>query len=109
MSSTDASAETATRATGTGPAGFKLEVIVLPVADVDRAKQFYERLGWRLDAAFAAARLPGGAADPAGLAGLDHLRRRGRPTPRRAPSTAWSSPSTTWRPRAPSSSTTAST
>jgi predicted enzyme related to lactoylglutathione lyase len=28
----------------------KLEVIVLPVADVDRAKQFYESLGWRLDA-----------------------------------------------------------
>ena len=27
-----------------------LEVIVLPVADVDRAKQFYESLGWRLDA-----------------------------------------------------------
>jgi catechol 2,3-dioxygenase-like lactoylglutathione lyase family enzyme len=29
---------------------FKLEVIVLPVADVDRAKAFYESLGWRLDA-----------------------------------------------------------
>ena len=28
----------------------KLEVIVLPVSDVDRAKEFYERLGWRLDA-----------------------------------------------------------
>ncbi|CAB3747457.1 VOC family protein [Paraburkholderia solisilvae] len=27
----------------------KLEVIVIPVADVDRAKQFYTRLGWRLD------------------------------------------------------------
>src|SRR4029079_14882507 len=27
-----------------------LEVIVLPVADVDRAKAFYESLGWRLDA-----------------------------------------------------------
>jgi len=27
----------------------KLEVVVLPVSDVDRAKQFYERLGWRLD------------------------------------------------------------
>ncbi|MDR6384825.1 catechol 2,3-dioxygenase-like lactoylglutathione lyase family enzyme [Paraburkholderia caribensis] len=27
----------------------KLEVVVIPVADVDRAKQFYERLGWRLD------------------------------------------------------------
>jgi catechol 2,3-dioxygenase-like lactoylglutathione lyase family enzyme len=31
----------------------KLEVIVLPVANVDRAKQFYGDLGWRLDADFA--------------------------------------------------------
>jgi predicted enzyme related to lactoylglutathione lyase len=28
----------------------KLEVVVVPVSDVDRAKAFYERLGWRLDA-----------------------------------------------------------
>ena len=28
----------------------KLEVVVLPVADVDRAKDFYKELGWRLDA-----------------------------------------------------------
>lgn len=28
----------------------KLEVVVLPVADVDRAKAFYQGLGWRLDA-----------------------------------------------------------
>jgi catechol 2,3-dioxygenase-like lactoylglutathione lyase family enzyme len=32
----------------------KFELVVLPVRDVDRAKQFYERLGWRLDADFAA-------------------------------------------------------
>ena len=32
---------------------FKLEIVVLPVADVDRAKEFYTRLGWRLDADFA--------------------------------------------------------
>lgn len=31
----------------------KLEVVVLPVADPDRAKAFYESLGWRLDADFA--------------------------------------------------------
>jgi catechol 2,3-dioxygenase-like lactoylglutathione lyase family enzyme len=31
----------------------KLEVVPLPVADVDRAKRFYEGLGWRLDADFA--------------------------------------------------------
>ncbi len=30
----------------------KLEVVVVPVADVDRAKDFYQRLGWRLDADF---------------------------------------------------------
>ena len=27
----------------------KLEVVVIPVSDVDRAKVFYEKLGWRLD------------------------------------------------------------
>src|SRR6266852_813386 len=28
----------------------KLEIVVIPVSDVDRAKEFYTRLGWRLDA-----------------------------------------------------------
>lgn len=40
-------------ATGTPPVNageMKLEVVVLPVSDVDRAKRFYEGLGWRLDA-----------------------------------------------------------
>jgi len=32
--------------------GMKLEVVVLPVSDVDRAKGFYAGLGWRLDADF---------------------------------------------------------
>jgi catechol 2,3-dioxygenase-like lactoylglutathione lyase family enzyme len=31
----------------------KLEIVVVPVSDVDRAKRFYEVLGWRLDADFA--------------------------------------------------------
>jgi catechol 2,3-dioxygenase-like lactoylglutathione lyase family enzyme len=31
----------------------KLEVVVIPVSEVDRAKAFYEKLGWRLDADFA--------------------------------------------------------
>jgi catechol 2,3-dioxygenase-like lactoylglutathione lyase family enzyme len=30
----------------------KLEVVVVPVSDVDRAKGFYQSLGWRLDADF---------------------------------------------------------
>jgi catechol 2,3-dioxygenase-like lactoylglutathione lyase family enzyme len=32
----------------------KLEVVVIPVADVDRAKRFYSNLGWRLDGDYAA-------------------------------------------------------
>ena len=31
----------------------KLEVVIIPVADVDRAKRFYEGLGWRLDGEYA--------------------------------------------------------
>jgi catechol 2,3-dioxygenase-like lactoylglutathione lyase family enzyme len=34
-------------------ADMKLEVVVIPVSDVDRAKEFYARLGWRLDADYA--------------------------------------------------------
>jgi catechol 2,3-dioxygenase-like lactoylglutathione lyase family enzyme len=50
MSSAETSGE---GAAGTPPvqAGeVKLEVVVVPVSDVDRAKRFYEGLGWRLDA-----------------------------------------------------------
>jgi catechol 2,3-dioxygenase-like lactoylglutathione lyase family enzyme len=35
------------------PADLKLEIVVIPVSDADRAKQFYAGLGWRLDADFA--------------------------------------------------------
>src|SRR5512146_776158 len=31
----------------------KFEIVVIPVSDVDRAKAFYTKLGWRLDAEFA--------------------------------------------------------
>ena len=49
MSMTDQSGD----ATGTARAAtddMKLEVVTIPVSDVDRAKDFYTRLGWRLDA-----------------------------------------------------------
>ncbi len=36
-----------------GPVDMKLEVVVVGVSDIDRAKAFYEKLGWRLDADFA--------------------------------------------------------
>jgi hypothetical protein len=32
----------------------KLEVVIIPVSDVERAKEFYTKLGWRLDADFTA-------------------------------------------------------
>jgi catechol 2,3-dioxygenase-like lactoylglutathione lyase family enzyme len=35
-----------------GRVDMKFEVVVIPVSDVDRAKEFYARLGWRLDADF---------------------------------------------------------
>jgi len=42
--------EDVTSAAKTGKMDMKLEVIVIPVSDVDRAKAFYGGLGWRLDA-----------------------------------------------------------
>src|SRR5882762_2406827 len=43
----------ATRSRSVDAMELRLEVIVLPVSDVDRAKDFYVALGWRLDADFA--------------------------------------------------------
>ena len=40
-------------AAGNARVDVKLEAVVIPVSDVDRAKKFYESLGWRLDADFA--------------------------------------------------------
>ena len=34
------------------PVDMKFEIVVIPVSDVDRAKEFYAKLGWRLDADF---------------------------------------------------------
>ena len=44
----------ATSAASGARVDMKLEVVVIPVSDVDRAKEFYAKLGWRLDADFAA-------------------------------------------------------
>src|SRR5262245_35975093 len=46
--------EQATKRAIAGSVETKLEVVVLPVSDVERAKRFYGSLGWRLDADFAA-------------------------------------------------------
>ena len=54
MSSTQARSDTGTESPRAATVDMKLEVVVIPVSDVDRAKGFYEGLGWRLDADFAA-------------------------------------------------------
>jgi catechol 2,3-dioxygenase-like lactoylglutathione lyase family enzyme len=51
MSSTEVGGDKATRG-ARGTIDMKLEVVIIPVSDVDRSKEFYERLGWRLDADF---------------------------------------------------------
>ena len=52
MSITEINNERATRNPTAATVDLKLEVVVIPVSDVDRAKRFYENLGWRVDADF---------------------------------------------------------
>ena len=52
MSATEVRSESAHETTKPRRVDMKLEVVVIPVADVDRAKRFYGGLGWRLDADF---------------------------------------------------------
>jgi catechol 2,3-dioxygenase-like lactoylglutathione lyase family enzyme len=49
MSTTDARSNDASGTASVKDLDMKLEVVVIPVSDVDRAKEFYGRLGWRLD------------------------------------------------------------
>lgn len=49
MNTEQARSEAASTTGKPGTVDMKLEVVVVPVSDVDRAKQFYAGLGWRLD------------------------------------------------------------
>jgi catechol 2,3-dioxygenase-like lactoylglutathione lyase family enzyme len=49
MSATEAGIAPTTNDASAGKVEMKLEVDVIPVSDIDRSKQFYESLGWRLD------------------------------------------------------------
>jgi catechol 2,3-dioxygenase-like lactoylglutathione lyase family enzyme len=51
--SSGVSTDTSSQAPEVGTIDMMLEVVTLPVSDVDRAKRFYASLGWRLDADFA--------------------------------------------------------
>ena len=52
MSTTDVQSRETGRTAARGSVDLKLEVVVIPVADADRSKEFYAGLGWRLDADF---------------------------------------------------------
>ena len=53
MSTTEVRADDATGGASVAKVDLKIEAVVIPVSDVDRAKAFYGSLGWRLDADFA--------------------------------------------------------
>src|ERR1700723_725793 len=50
MSTKEERSDEATGSTSVADLDMKFEVVVIPVSNVDRAKEFYSRLGWRLDA-----------------------------------------------------------
>jgi len=52
MATTQTRKDQAPQSPGTRTTETKLEVVVLPVSDVERTKQFYANLGWRVDADF---------------------------------------------------------
>ena len=52
MSSTAIRSKNATADPRAGQVDMKLEVVTIPVSDLDRAREFYGGLGWRLDADF---------------------------------------------------------
>ena len=52
MSTTGIRSQDATTGAGVRQVDMKLEVVTIPVSDLDRAKEFYGGLGWRLDADF---------------------------------------------------------
>jgi catechol 2,3-dioxygenase-like lactoylglutathione lyase family enzyme len=52
MSTNEVLSKDGTRDASVARVDMKLEAVVIPVADVDRAKEFYGKLGWRLDADF---------------------------------------------------------
>src|SRR6476646_9083666 len=50
MSTTEVRSDNATGTAVVAKIDMKLEIVVIPVSDLDRSKEFYARLGWRLDA-----------------------------------------------------------
>ena len=71
------SANDATGVASVAKVDMKLEIVVIPVSDIDRAKEFYAKLGWRLDADYDnGERLPRDPVHAAWLRVLGHLRQK---------------------------------
>jgi catechol 2,3-dioxygenase-like lactoylglutathione lyase family enzyme len=81
MSSTQVSDEHAIAAPAVEASDMKLEVVVIPVSDIDRAKRFYEGLGWRLDADIVGGDGRVVQLTPPGSACSIHLRQRSHDAP----------------------------
>ena len=96
MSTTATATGRGHRRRASGQVDLKLEVVTIPVSDLDRAKEFYEGLGWRLDADFKDGDDRAVQFTPPGSQCSIHLGKKGAPDRLRACS--WSSP--TSRPRA---------
>jgi catechol 2,3-dioxygenase-like lactoylglutathione lyase family enzyme len=73
--------EQATKGSGVGTIDMKLEVVVIPVSDIDRGKRFYETLGWRVDADLITADGRVVQLTPPGSPCSIHLRQRNRSDP----------------------------
>lgn len=73
MSTTELSSEFAIETTSARTVDMKLEVVAIPVSDVDRAKRFYDGLGWRLDGDFVKGAFRGVQFTPPGSACSIHF------------------------------------
>ena len=73
MSTNEVHSNDAARNAGVARIDMKLEVVVIPVSDVDRAKAFYERIGWRLNMTAPPAKISAGPVHAAGLSCAVHF------------------------------------
>src|SRR5438309_1116201 len=104
MSITQVRSETAIATPRAQTVDMKLEVVVIPVSDVDRAKRFYGDLGWRLDADFVIGNVFGPYSSRLQARRARFTSARASPRPRRARHADCISSCPTSRQRAPSSS-----
>ena len=70
----DTNVHDTSRDASAGRVDMKLEVMIIPVSDVDRSKVFYERLGWSLDRDIAPMEGLGIVQFTPGLGDLGHVR-----------------------------------